>query len=78
VPSCPSIRVADAPAYVADLVRASPKFRARCKEFREAWTFNFGRSVEAGAREIARIGDAQAGIGSQGTPLGAGRARGSR
>src|SRR5262249_46913290 len=74
----PLDRIADAPAYVLDLVRASPKFRARSKELREAWTFNFGRSVEAGAREIARIADAQAGIGSRGTPVGAGRAPGSQ
>jgi hypothetical protein len=28
--------------------------------------FNFGRSVEAGAREIARIADERAGIGARG------------
>src|SRR5262249_37913301 len=74
----PLDRIADAPAYVLDLVRATPKFRARSKELREAWTFNFGRSVEMGAREIARIADVQAGIGSQGTRLDGGREQGSR
>jgi len=62
-------RIAEAPAYVADLVRATAEFRARGKELRETWTFNFGRSVEVGAREIARIADIQAGIGSQGKRL---------
>jgi hypothetical protein len=28
--------------------------------------FNFGRSVEVGAREIARIADERAGIGARG------------
>src|SRR5262249_5822945 len=74
----PLDRIADAPAYALDLVRASPKFRARCKELREAWTFNFGRSIEMGAREIARIADVQAGIGSRGTRLEGGRGQGSR
>src|SRR5262249_44401757 len=74
----PLDRISDAPAYVLDLVRASPEFRARSKELREAWTFNFGRSVELGAHEIARIADIQAGIGSRGTRLGAGRGPGSR
>jgi hypothetical protein len=45
---------------------------------RETWTFNFGRSVEAGAREIARIAAEREDIGSRGTPVGAGRPPGAR
>lgn len=74
----PLDRIADAPAYVADLLREGPEFRARCAALREAWTFNFGRSVEAGAREIARIADTRAGMGARGTPLAAERPAGAR
>ena len=74
----PLDRLADAPQYVADLLRGGAEFRAQCAARREAWTFNFGRSVEAGAKEIARIADEQAGIGSLGTPLVAGRPQGTK
>jgi YidC/Oxa1 family membrane protein insertase len=74
----PLDRIADAPKYVAELLRGDAEFRARCAALREAWTFNFGRSVEAGAREIARIADEEAGIGSLGTPLATGRPQGTR
>ena len=57
----PLERVADAPAYVAELLREAPAFRQRMAALREAWVFNFGRSVEVGAREIARIADERAG-----------------
>jgi hypothetical protein len=73
----PLDRIADAPTYVAELLRGSAEFRARCAALRETWTFNFGGSVEAGAREIARIADEQAGIGSRGTPLATGRPPGT-
>jgi YidC/Oxa1 family membrane protein insertase len=58
----PLARVADAPAYAADLLREAPAFRERMAALREAWVFNFGRSVEVGAREIARIADERAGV----------------
>lgn len=74
----PLDRLADAPQYVAGLLRGGAEFRARCAALREAWTFNFGRSVEEGAREIARIADTRAGVGSLGTPLGTGRSQGTK
>ena len=74
----PLDRLADAPQFVAKLLRGGAEFRARCAALREAWTFNFGRSVEAGAREIARRADAQAGVGALGTPLVAGRPPGTK
>src|SRR5437879_8492400 len=40
-------RLADAPRYVADLLRDAGSFRKRSVAFREEWAFNFGRSVEA-------------------------------
>ena len=72
----PLDRIADAPRYVAELVAGAADFCERTVSLRESWTFNFGHSVEAGAREIARIADAQAGVGSLGTPLEAKRAQG--
>jgi len=62
----PLDRVAEAPRYVEALLRDAPGFRARCLAFREQWTFNFGRSVEVGAREIARIADQRALVGAVG------------
>jgi YidC/Oxa1 family membrane protein insertase len=62
----PLDRVADAPRYVAELIRGAGAFRERSVAFREQWAFNFGRSVEVGAREIARIADERAGIGALG------------
>jgi CDP-glycerol glycerophosphotransferase (TagB/SpsB family) len=62
----PLDRVADAPDYVAALLRDAASFRERSKALREQWTFNFGRSVEEGAREIARLADDQAGTGASG------------
>ena len=56
----PLDRVAAAPDYVADLIRDAADVRARGHRFREEWTFNFGRSVEVGAREIARLADERA------------------
>jgi YidC/Oxa1 family membrane protein insertase len=69
-------RLADAPRYVAELLRDAGAFRQRTAALREAWAFNFGRSVEAGAREIARIADEQAGAGAPGAPVRAGRRQG--
>jgi YidC/Oxa1 family membrane protein insertase len=72
-------RVADAPQRVAELVRDAGDFRKRMAGLRDAWTFNLGRSVEAGAREIARIADERAGAAASGTlpgpSPGAGRER---
>jgi hypothetical protein len=59
-------RVADAPRHVAELMRGAADLRKRNVARREEWVFNFGRSVEAGAREIARIADERAGIGARG------------
>ena len=53
----PLDRVAAAPDYAGDLLRRAAEFRDRGLQLREEWTFNFGRSVEIGAREIARIAD---------------------
>ena len=74
----PLDRLADAPQYVVELLRGGAEFGARCAALREAWTFNFGRSVEAGAREIARIADEHAGVGALGTPVVAGRPQATR
>ncbi len=62
----PLDRLADAPRYVADLLRDAESFRKRSVAFREEWAFNFGRSVEAGAREIARLAEQQRGRGAAG------------
>jgi hypothetical protein len=47
-------------------MRGAADLRKRNVARREEWVFNFGRSVEAGAREIARIADERAGIGARG------------
>ena len=62
----PLDRVGEAPRYVAELLRDPADLRKRNAERRDSWVFNFGRSVEAGAREIARIADERAGIGARG------------
>ena len=62
----PLDRVEDAPRYVEWLLRDAAKFRERSVAFREHWAFNFGRSVEVGAREIARLADERAGVGASG------------
>jgi YidC/Oxa1 family membrane protein insertase len=62
----PLDRVADAPRYVGELLRGAAEFRKRTVALRQEWVFNFGRSVEAGAREIARIADERAGVGARG------------
>ena len=62
----PLDRVGEAPRYVAELLRDPADLRKRNAERRDTWVFNFGRSVEAGAREIARIADERAGIGARG------------
>ena len=62
----PLDRLADAPRYVAELIRGAGEFRERSVALREQWAFNFGRSVEVGAREIARIADERTGIGAVG------------
>src|SRR5258705_1956825 len=59
-------RVANAPQRVAELLRDAGDFRQRMAGLRDAWTFNVGRSVEAGAREIARIADERAGAAASG------------
>ena len=74
----PLDRLADAPRYVAELLRGAAEFRERTAALREAWAFNFGRSVEVGAREIARIADERAGVGARGCPLAWERGVGSR
>jgi YidC/Oxa1 family membrane protein insertase len=65
----PLDRLADAPRQVAELLRDAGEFRQRTAALRESWAFNFGRSVEAGAREIARIADERAGAGAPGVPV---------
>jgi len=62
----PLDRVADAPRHVAELLSGTADLRKRNAARREEWVFNFGRSVEVGAREIARIADERAGIGARG------------
>ncbi|MGH7302494.1 MAG: CDP-glycerol glycerophosphotransferase family protein [Candidatus Rokuibacteriota bacterium] len=62
----PLDRVADAPRYAAELLRGADDFRKRTARLREEWVFNFGRGVEVGAREIARIADERAGVGARG------------
>jgi len=62
----PLDRVGEAPRYVAELLRDPADLRKRNAERRDSWVFNFGRSVETGAREIARIADERAGIGARG------------
>src|SRR5262249_9094775 len=62
----PLDRVWEAPKYVAELLRGGADFRKRNVARREEWVFNFGRSVEVGAREIARIADVRAGVGARG------------
>src|SRR5439155_1534913 len=56
----PLDRVTDAPRHVAELLRGAAELRKRNAALREEWVFNFGRSVEVGAREIARIADGRA------------------
>jgi len=72
----PLDRVADAPQRAAELLRRSAEFRTRGAALRDSWVFNFGRSVEAGAREIARIADERAGVGASGASLHARRRQG--
>jgi YidC/Oxa1 family membrane protein insertase len=62
----PLDRLAEAPKYVAELLRDAGDFRARMVALRDEWAFNVGRSVEVGAREIARIADERAGVGAAG------------
>jgi len=71
-------RLVDAPARVAELVRGAAEGRLRRLALREEWTFNFGRSVEAGAREIARIADERAGVGARGVARNAERRQDAR
>jgi CDP-glycerol:poly(glycerophosphate) glycerophosphotransferase len=69
----PLDRLAEAPRRVAELLHGAAEFRQRSAALRDALAFNFGRSVEAGAREIARIADERAGAGAHGTAPGAKR-----
>jgi len=62
----PLDRLADAPRYVAELLRGAGEFRERSAALREEWAFNVGRSVEVAAQEIARIADERAGSGALG------------
>ena len=64
----PLDRIGEAPRYVAELLRDAEAFRKRSVALREEWAFNFGHSVEAGAREIARLAEQQHGRGSAGRP----------
>src|SRR5258705_1416251 len=59
-------RLEEAPRFVAELIRGAGEFRAHSVGLREQWVFNFGRGVEVGAVEIARIADEWAGIGALG------------
>src|SRR5258705_8318643 len=68
----PLDRLADAPRRVAELLRGAGEFRQRTEALREAWAFNFGRSVEAGARGIAPNAGEPAGAGGGGGPLAGG------
>src|SRR5437667_4544181 len=69
----PLDRLAGAPRHVAELRPGAQDFRKRTTTLRDEWVFNVGRSVEVGAREIARIADERAGAGASGAPRGAGR-----
>jgi CDP-Glycerol:Poly(glycerophosphate) glycerophosphotransferase len=69
----PLDRIADAPERAAELLRGAAEIRAHSAVLRDVWAFNVGRSVEAGAREIARIADERAGVGASGASLHAGR-----
>ena len=62
----PLDRLADAPRVRGGAVRGAAEFRERSVALRGEWAFNFGRSVEVGAREIARIADERAGAGALG------------
>ena len=64
----PLDRLGEAPRRVVELLRDAGELRTRTAALREAWTFNVGRSVETGAREIARIADERAGVGARGKP----------
>jgi len=64
----PLDRLGEAPRHVAELLRDAEAFRKRSVALREEWAFNFGHSVEAGAREIARLAEQQRGRGSAGRP----------
>jgi hypothetical protein len=72
----PLNRLADAPRCVTELLSGVAEFRLRAAALRERWAFNVGRSVEAGAREIARIADERAGAGAQGSAPSAERRQG--
>src|SRR6266481_1946012 len=72
----PLDRLADAPRRVAELLRGAGEFRQRTAALREAWAFNFGRSVEVGAREISRIANERGGAGVSGAPVRTGRRQG--
>ena len=69
----PLDRVAEAPQRAAELLRGTAEFRTHSAALRDAWAFNVGRSVEVGAREIARIADERAGAGASGAALHVGR-----
>jgi YidC/Oxa1 family membrane protein insertase len=64
----PLDRLTEAPQHVAELLRGAAAFRVRSALLREEWVFNFGHSVELGAREIARMADERAGAGASGAP----------
>src|SRR6266850_792345 len=64
----PLDRLAEAPQRVAELLRGAAAFRVRSASLRDEWVFNFGHSVELGAREIARMADERAGSGASGAP----------
>ena len=72
----PLDRLAEAPQRAAELLRRAGELLKHSAALRDAWVFNFGRSVEVGAREIARIADERAGAGASGAALHAGRGRG--
>ena len=62
----PLDQIGDAPRHVAELLHGAAERRERSAALRQEWVFNFGRSVEVGAREIARLADERAGAGARG------------
>jgi YidC/Oxa1 family membrane protein insertase len=62
----PLDQIGDAPRHVAELLLGAAERRERNAALRQEWVFNFGRSVEVGAREIARLADERAGAGARG------------
>jgi YidC/Oxa1 family membrane protein insertase len=54
-------RLAEAPEKIARLIDIQDEFRQRMQDLRSEMIFNIGSSIAAGAREIARLADENAG-----------------